>query len=150
MENSGRRHHVRHPYDKRRTVGAGAKRGGPDGKAGKPKIPSENRFLRGKKRLNNHLAIFAGFWESFGSSEDDSFGSQFFDFCVLKSSPRERGVVPSENRQIFLEERDLRDAPNQGRGSSSCVPQRGLSVPRTGHELGVASSFSAASGLGPQ
>jgi hypothetical protein len=38
----------------------------------------------------------------------------FFSICVLKSSPRERGVVLSENQQLSTEERDLRDAPTMG------------------------------------
>jgi hypothetical protein len=71
----GLRQHVRQPYEKRRSIGAGAKRGGADGKGGKPEIHRVNRFLRGNKWGKKHLAIFAIFWESFGSSEDDSFGS---------------------------------------------------------------------------
>jgi hypothetical protein len=55
--------------------GAVANRGGSEGRTGSPEIPSVNRFLRGEKQAKKHLAISALFCESFGSSEDDSFGS---------------------------------------------------------------------------
>ena len=93
------------------------------------------------------LASRPGFCDKFGSSEMIAVRTLFFPFCVLKSSPRERGVVLIENQQLSIVERDLRDAPNHWRGSLSCVPRWGLLVPRLGHGLGVAPLFVRSPGL---
>ena len=60
------------------------------------------------------LANRPGFCDKFGSSEMLCVRTCSFLFCVLKSSPRERGVVLTENQQLSTEERDLRDAPTMG------------------------------------
>lgn len=57
-----------------------------------------NNVFRSREK---HLAIHPCFCDKFGSSEMIAVRTLFFPFCVLKSSPRERGVVLPENQQIF-------------------------------------------------
>ena len=103
-------------------------------------------FEKGPAPSEKQLANSAAFCETSGSSEMIRVRDLFFQFSVLKSSPRERGVVLIENRQ-FLHTRTRLEERAQPWARllvlCSCVGPAG---PRLGHELGVASSFSAAPG----
>ena len=64
-------------------------------------------FEKGLEPSEKQLANSAAFCETSSSSEMIRVRDLFFQFSVLKSSLRERGVVPTENRQLSTKERDL-------------------------------------------